>query len=194
VANVPGRLVCMATRGHTAAGSLLLGSVAEEVVTTVDGEVVLVGPHCSPRALSDRDGRSLVVGFDGTDASAELVPPAALWARRLGLEVHLVTVVHDDGARVGSGPVDPVREWATNLVERLVDDGMPARLVFVDDDDAADGLTGYAREHDAALIATGAGRHPRGLARAVLGPTALAVVRHATVPVIVQRPAPTPGR
>jgi nucleotide-binding universal stress UspA family protein len=183
----PGSVACMTTRGHTGAGALLRGSVAGEVITGAPGPVVLIGPECSPLALNAPSGGTLVLGYDGSDAATALVPTVAEWALALDLEVHLVTVVHDHGEKVDDLPSPPVRARATELADALREAGVAARTAFPEDRDAADALIAYADEQHAVLIAAAPARHAHDLSHAVLGSTALRVVRHATVPVLVTR-------
>lgn len=185
----PGTVVCMSTAGHGGAAGVLLAGVAEEVLRGAPCPVVLVGPECSPLALtaSERaatDPPALVLGFDGEEAAEAAVPLAVEWARALHLELHVVAVTHHGGEKVGDQPAAPVRRRVWELVDELRDQGLHARAAFPDDHDPAHGLVACADQQPTALIVTGA-RRRGGLAHAVLGPVALRVVRHATVPVLV---------
>lgn len=185
MADRPDGIVCMSTRGHTGAGALLLGSVAEDVLASVACPVVLVGPACAPHALARPDG-PVVVGFDGSERAAATAAVAADWARTLGGEVHLVTVVHRDGERVGALEARSVQARAHQLVEELQAGGVAARSAFPQHVDPARGLTHYARDRHAALLAVPSPeRSASGIGHAVLGEVALRIVRHAPAPVLV---------
>jgi nucleotide-binding universal stress UspA family protein len=183
----PGGVVCMSTRGHTGVGAALLGSVAEEVLSITPGSVVLVGPACDPLGLAQRRGAALVVGYDGSPESDALVPVTAEWARLLGLEMHLVAVVHHDGLQVGDEPATPVRGRAHELVDDLNTQGLPARSAFPHHVDPARGLIRYAEEQHTTLIAVASRGHHAGLFEGALGEVGLRVVRHAAAPVLIVR-------
>jgi nucleotide-binding universal stress UspA family protein len=184
VAARPGAVVCMSTRGHTGAGAALLGGVAEEVLTTVRRPVVLVGPECSPLALTTRSEGCVVLCFDGSPGAEALVPVVHAWARALHLEVHVVAVVHHDGDRVSDGPAAPVRLRAREIVAELRAVDIEARVAFPTDANPARGLTRYADEQGASLALIAPSRE-RGALHATVGSVALRVARHATVPVLV---------
>jgi nucleotide-binding universal stress UspA family protein len=185
IAEHPGAVVCMATTGHAGAKALVLGGVADEVLRTTSCPLVLVGPDCSPVALTKPgEGAALVLCFDGSEAAEEAVPLAVEWARALHLEVHVVAVTNHDGDRVGDHAAAPVRTRAHEIVDALAADGVAARAAFPNHHDPARGIVHYADEQPTALIATAAHRRD-GLGHGVLGPAALRIVRHATVPVLV---------
>ena len=160
---------------------------AQEVLNRTACPVVLVGPDCSPLALTETERRTeaaLVLCFDGSPASEATVPLAREWAGALGLVAHVVAVTHHDGSRVGDRDAAPVRARALQLVDELRAQGIDARAAFPDCADAAHGLGRYVDEQPAALVVTAA-RRQDGIAHAVLGPVALRLVRHAAVPVLV---------
>jgi nucleotide-binding universal stress UspA family protein len=185
VVEAPGTVVCLATSGRGGMRAMLLGGTAEEILRTAPCPVLLVGPECSPLALTPPGtGTVLVLAFDGSDAAEAAVALAMSWARALHLEIHLVTVTHGQGERVGDHAAAPVRARALQLVDELRAGRLDARAAFPDDRDPAAGILHYAGEQPTALIVTAAHRHG-GLGHAVLGSVALRVVRHAPVPVLV---------
>ena len=60
----PGALVCMATHGRGALRATVLGSVAEAVVRSSTGTLVLVGPHVEGAGRSGSTRRSSSVSTD----------------------------------------------------------------------------------------------------------------------------------
>ena len=88
----PGRIVCMTTHGRGRIRWALLGSVAEEVVRESSDPVMLLGRHC--RTDWPNNFRKMVVCVDGASAAPAVEPDAVEWAKALGLDVHVVTVIH----------------------------------------------------------------------------------------------------
>jgi nucleotide-binding universal stress UspA family protein len=78
-----------------------------------------------------------------------------------------------------------VRALAEQRVAELRAAGVTARTSAVSDVDPARGITRRAEATGAALVAVARHRGHAGLGRAVLGPVALRVVRHAPAPVLV---------
>ena len=195
VTGAPEPVLCMTTRGHTGlVGELLLGSVAAELIDSTRAPTVLVGPACHPIPTTwPIPGRTLIFGFDGSEAASRLQPTVTAWAKRFGLQVHLVTVLHRDGEFLGDSASGAVREAAAELLDQLRNRGVPGEHVILDGMDPSRAMLQHAKETRPALIALGAtaARTSRGVARfsrAVLGSTAERIVRHAPVPVLVAQP------
>lgn len=188
----PGALLCMATHGRGGLRSVVLGSVAEQVVCRSTAPLVLVGPASRAVLLPGEQGR-MVVCHDGSGHSAAIVEPAAAVARRAALVLWLVEVVGPD--EVVAFADEPVRnrevEAATaGLAElaRLMDDrGVAAGQQVLHGADTTDAITRFAASLPASLLAMAT--HGRsGLARVTLGSVAMEVVRHARCPVLIVRP------
>lgn len=188
----PGALLCMATHGHGGWRSVVLGSVAEQVVCRSTAPLVLVGPASRAVLLPGEQGR-MVVCHDGSEHSAAIVEPAATVARRAALALWLVEVVGPD--EVVAFADEPVRnrevEAATAglaQVARLMDDqGVAAGQRVLHGADTTDAITRFAVSLPASLLAMAT--HGRsGLARVTLGSVAMEVVRHARCPVLIVRP------
>jgi nucleotide-binding universal stress UspA family protein len=184
-AEAPGALVCMTTHGRHTISRAVLGSTAEAVVRTVRRPVVLVGPRA--RCDTSRAGAPvLVVAVDTPDAAAVLAPVAADLADRLGWTI----------AAVESVPAAPypfvadaaiARTEAHGLVEleqRLdaLHHAIDGTVVLSMDPAAA--IVEHATAQPTALLLLGTHAR-RGVARVVLGSTAMEVVRCAPVPVMV---------
>jgi nucleotide-binding universal stress UspA family protein len=191
---VPGSILCLATRGHTGlVGELLLGSVAAELVDATSTPVVLVGPSITAPRLDAPTRGCIIFCFDGSYAARSLEPTVIAWAACLGLPVTVVTVLHRDGEFLGGVTSEAVRVEASDLVARLGEQDVEAQHLVIDCIDPARAILRAAHEHDAALIVAGttSRRHSQGVARftrAVLGSTAERLVRHATAPVLVAQP------
>ena len=193
VSDEPGARLCMATHGHGGLRSVVLGSVAEQVVCRSTDPLVLVGPRSRAVLLPGERGR-MAVCHDGSDHAAAIVGPAATWARRFGLAPWLVEVAGPD--EVVAFADDPARhrqvEAATaglaRLAEIMADRGVPTGQRVLHGADTSAAITRFAVSLPACLLAMAT--HGRsGLARVTLGSVAMAVVREAPCPVLIVRPA-----
>lgn len=182
-------LLCLATRGHTGVGRLVLGSVAADILGYSTAPAVLVGPAFTITHLRTNE-TPLLYCFDGSPAASNLETTVADWAHRLHLPVRAATVLHRDGEFLGAMPADQVRREAAQVVERLRGRGLRAEHVVLDGLDPGRVLVDDAVGCQAALIvagstATGTSSSAARLTRAALGSTSERIVRHATVPVLV---------
>ncbi len=191
VATEPDATLCMATHGRGGLRAAVLGSVAKQVVCRSTRPLLLVGPHCRTALLETERGRMLV-SSDGSDFADSIVPTAAAWCDRLGLEPWLAEVVGpDENPEPAHRPV-PNREveaaeerlgalaaqlhGPTTTAEIQVLHGAPGRSI-----------AWFAERLPAALIAMAT--HGRsGLTRITMGSVANEVVRHAPCPVLITRP------
>jgi nucleotide-binding universal stress UspA family protein len=184
----PGALVCMATHGRGALRAAVLGSVARAVVREARSSLVLVGPKVDGGwLLADR--ASIMVGTDGSDGALAAAFAAAGIARAIEASVELALVIP---------PVDNVRRGLPRRDRRAIADlaalrdAVRERGVHVDawplhGFNAASELVNRVRERGSSLI--GVGSHGRsGVPRIVLGSVSEAVVRNASVPVIIAGP------
>lgn len=171
------RIVCMTSHGRGGLRWGLLGSVAEEVMRRVERPTVLVGRHCHEDFLSD--ARFMLACVDGSESSAELAPPAMEWAERLGLDIHVATVVHPldiESAEHREKILDPIVEQfggASRVAATLLTSRYPEGA-----------LADYAADLGAAIIAMNS-RGRTGLARFALGSTTMGTVNQAPCPVLV---------
>jgi nucleotide-binding universal stress UspA family protein len=137
----------------------------------------------------------IVVTTDFSAESERAFAPAAELARRLGARIALLHVVEVAAIAPHGAPLAPVQtppDLPTQLNEaerRLAKSagkfakGVPVTSVALSSTDPVRTITEYAANEGAAFIALSThGR--RGLRRLILGSTAEAIVRHATVPVI----------
>ncbi|MBS0334079.1 MAG: universal stress protein [Proteobacteria bacterium] len=136
----------------------------------------------------------ILIAVDDTPLAAHAAQVGAELARRLGAEAALVSVVQPQPAGETVDPAvltEELREDArarlATLCERLFKDRRP--LQFVQEGPAGETIVRAARDWSADLIVIGS--HGRGgLARAVMGSVAEAVMRHAPCPVLVVPRAP----
>ena len=84
--------VCMTTHGRGALRWAVLGSVAEEVVRTVERPVLLVGRRCDPEWTAAAG--PMLVCLSGSERSNRVVEDAVNWANGVGLQLRGAIVIH----------------------------------------------------------------------------------------------------
>jgi nucleotide-binding universal stress UspA family protein len=170
-------LWCVGSHGRTAVGELMFGSVSADLVRDAEVPIVVIGPHSELRPTAT----VLAVALDGTDLSETILPAAVQVARTLGLTLRLMQVglVHAESdaadsaylARVASGLDHP---------ERIDYDTLYGN--------ADDALVDYlGRSGDVAMLALATRGVPSG-ARLSVPSTAMRVLRHAPVPMLMLHP------
>ena len=189
-------LIAMTTHGRGALERLVFGSVADRVARSSPVPVLLVRP-------SDREPqpvviRRLVVPLDGSPLAEEALPPAETLAKRLGVPIHLITVI--DIMRLIPVEVGPVVAFDAAVYEETLsqlDAGAAALLDDVSERLKREGLCSSSAVahgspystiadavHDGDLIVmTSHGRS--GVRRWLLGSVAEKLVREAPVPVVL---------
>ena len=171
-------LICLGTRGATAFGEALFGSVAGEVIRRSRRELVVVGPHCRPELQGD----TLVIAIDGSEEARAIVPAAVDLAGMLDLRPRLVEVLPAGN----SSPTERRVELA-----RLADVARIAELARPNDeqilvhgsrvDETLVAMSGQSRVAMLAMATHGQSRFER----LVGGSVTLDVVRRAQCPVLV---------
>jgi nucleotide-binding universal stress UspA family protein len=195
-------LVVMSTHGRGGLGRWLYGSVADEVLRHSSVPVLLVPAACTQTWPVDGPVRVLVP-LDGSSLAAEALQPACALAETLDGEVLLLAVVEPpmvmpDGYLERSIDLQK-REQArlAGYLNRVADElrtaapslGVGTRVFRgVVGGGAADMICAVAQEVGASAIAM-ATHGQGGLARLWLGSVATRTIQHATVPVLVYRPA-----
>lgn len=176
-------LICLATHGRTGLRRALLGSAAERVVRIADCPVLLVNPWVPGAPLQFK---RVVVPLDGSERSEGVLAAAAELGRHFGSELILACV---EDLPVGTGAELSAREhaWTVRSLEhatRVL--GRANVRTLVRRGPPGPELIEAIREAspDVVLMTT----HGRsGLARVALGSVAEHVIRHAPVPVLVER-------
>jgi nucleotide-binding universal stress UspA family protein len=187
----PDATLCMATRGRSGIRAAVLGSVANEVVCRTTQPIVLVGPWSTTALLPAEHGRLLVCS-DGSDFSDRIIPTAAEWSERLGLEPWLTEVVRPDEDPEPADRPHPNREVeaATQRLETLATQlgpSTPGANIEVLHGAPGRSIPSLAERLPAALIAMAT--HGRsGLTQLAMGSVATEIVRHAPCPVLITRP------
>ena len=118
---------------------------------------------------------------DGTNVAPAVEPDAVDWAKTLGLEVHVATVIHPLDAAGPDAVLDAV-------VERMEAQGVHPHRYVLRSTYAAGAIADFAETVDADLVAMSS--HARtGTARVALGSVTMGVVGMARCPVLVNRTA-----
>jgi nucleotide-binding universal stress UspA family protein len=175
-------LVVIGPRSGGGIAGLLLGSVAERVMSGASCPVAIV--HASRHRLTHR----IVVGVDGSDCSRRAlewaIRQSALTAAKVG-----VLAVQDEGSR---WLMPPYESWATpkqwieqvlaEVLEDLKSSGRARISTQVRPGNAAKVLVDSANTADMIVV----GSHGTGAALSrILGSVSQKVARHAGVPVVV---------
>ena len=196
-ATQPGDLMVMATHGRGGPVRWFLGSTAEAVIRRATVPVFLV--RANENGPSQFTVRRIVVPLDGSARAEEALPMAQDLATRLGIPVHLVTVIDISGSvtldlAVSAISAERLEEALIQLFtaaeshlaracEHLGDSGLAIST------DVLHGEPGVAIPNATLpgdlLVMTTHGRS--GPARWVLGSVAEAVVRRSTVPILLMR-------
>ncbi len=181
VESINGAMIVMSStgRGRSAA---VLGSVADDVLRSMFGPIIVLGPKASELESFTGD---LVVPVDGSDFAETILPIAASWGIALGGSPWVVEVITE--------PVPPsVDVFESSYAHRLAQ-GMQEQTHHEVEFEVLHGghpggeISDFARRIDARLIMMST--HGRsGLQRFTAGSTASAVVRTADCPVVLHRP------
>ncbi len=182
----------MATHGRGGLGETVLGSIAAELVCSVSGPLMLVGPSFRSAPLPGEVGR-MVICTDGSSHADSIAPHAARWVTRLDLSPWVVEVVRpNEQVSIDDEPIrDLEGESAITAMERistpLVSRGQDPRIEVLYGADPGLSVTSFAGRLPASLVALAT--HGRsGLSRLAMGSVAATVVRQSLCPVLVVRP------
>lgn len=173
IAASPNVFTVMATSNSPLLHSGYVGSAAERVTRDAQNPVLLCGPHSTVRL---GDVERVVVPCDGSPLSERVIDEAAAWARRLGVDLWIVTSISpNDASRAGYAP-----QSESSYVHRLAEP-VGAQWEVLHGADPAKTIVGWAGN---ALIAmTTHGR--TGLRRLTVGSVTVAVTRWSSAPVLV---------
>lgn len=170
-------------RGRSAA---LVGSVAQELLRTTYGPLVVVGPKSG---VPDFSG-PVVVTVDGSELSESAVALAAAWAIELGVVTWIVQVLDPD---LQLPPDVSESVYTARVAHRMkAQTGREMQTEVLHGRHPAEMVTSFAASIGASLIV--ASTHGRtGAARLTLGSTAAGFVKHGSCPVLLTRPPHLPA-
>jgi nucleotide-binding universal stress UspA family protein len=183
-------IIAMATRGRSGLQRFLLGSVASEIVRKSQLPVLLARPDL--RILA-RPIQKILLAVEGTEAPADLLETVKSLAGTAKADIilfHAVPPVQDPAPQwappvplsILNGPGHRLQE----LADRLEQQGYAAWPVVCQGPPVEE-ILGHAARLDVDLIAMAT--HARtGLERIFEGSVAEGVLKHAAVPVLLQKP------
>jgi nucleotide-binding universal stress UspA family protein len=172
--------VCMATHARGRLLGALHAGVSDEVLHAARGPVVLVGPHCTARALGDGP---VVVAHDGTPGCTAAVAPLVELAAALRRPVRVVRVASAPSGKPADHPYASTDEAIAPALELARSLGVDAEERIVFGTDVAKSLLHAAGDASMVAMATH-GR--RGLDRFRDGSVTMAVTHDAAVPVVTR--------
>lgn len=196
-------LVAIATHGRGGVQRAWLGSVADELIRSLEVPVLVVRPGASgPPKVG-----SIIVALDGSALAEQALGPAAAMADLLGAEVTLVRVVQP--VLLASDPTLPLpsayddvatdllrtqaQDYLDDLAESLRAEGIRTTAVASLGWNVVETLLDLTQAQGLGMIAIAT--HGRGgVRRLALGSVADKLVRAAAVPVLVVRPRPRARR
>ena len=196
-------LVVMTTHGRGTLGRTRYGSVADQLVRSLQVPVLLLRPDATERAEEDSPWmvREIVVGLDGSRTAEAALAPAASLARALQVPMTVVQVVLP--LALAAGPPLPIPvgyderitdvrrrealDYLEDVAEGLRGEGIGATAAAVLGDSPAGTLLDLGQPSRSALLAIGT-RGRGGVRRFMLGSVADKLVRTAEVPVLVVPP------
>lgn len=191
-------LVVLTTHGSGGVQRWWLGSVADGLVRTARGHLLLVRPwdETEDRPSGEPRFQKVAVPLDGSELAEVALEPAVELARVFDAELTLLRVVPAPveltsiygmaGVRMeGEGyrkRVEEAREYLDRVASGL--EGLRVSAAVLEDQEPAAGVIEGTREAGADLLALST-RGRGGVARAVLGSVADKVVRSTVLPVLV---------
>lgn len=174
----PDALWCVGSHGRTAVGELLFGSVSADLVRDAEIPILVVGPRAVDRPQAD----VIAVALDGSDHAEAILPAVAQLAAALGMRIRLLEVgrSHLDGGDASE------TAYVARVASSLATDGSIDYDVLVGNADHE--LADYVgRTSDVRILAMSTRGVPAG-ARLSVPSTAMRVLRHADVPVLMLHP------
>jgi nucleotide-binding universal stress UspA family protein len=190
-------LIAMATPKHLAASALPFGELGEQLLRSSPVPILAVPPSAQRVELhmetADQSFRSILVTTDGSETSDAIVPFAAEWALVSGAEIILLEVAPP--AQTGRGEAEAhvaVEHHLGQLSKVLQEKRVPTECL-IEQGDPAEAILEVARRRKVDLIAMNSLGSARRRDTAVGGVTA-AVLRNASVPVLLTRWEPSEPR
>jgi nucleotide-binding universal stress UspA family protein len=192
-------LVVMTTHGRGGVERAWLGSVADQLVRSLEIPVLLVRPTAD--AVPAPRAEEILVPLDGSPRAEAALPPAMAMAELFGSRLTLLQGVEPVG-RMGdlptpfAGELDEeltrsrraeAEDYLKDVAERVVAAGITARASSVLSSNPVEAIQAGSRAPSVGMIALAT--HGRGgLRRMVLGSVADKLVRSGDLPVLVTRP------
>ena len=193
-------LIAMTTHGRSGLNRWLLGSVAEKVLRATANPLLLARAAHEGEFNHSEKLTSIIVPLDGSGLAESVLPAAIQIAKKLSLEVYLISVCDNPYSPFVSGGghyavnVDALmqdrRDQARNYLEakmaELRQRGVEQISYLLQEGSAADEILSVAEQTpDSMIVMCSHGRS--GVKRWALGSVTETVVRHSRNPVLVIR-------
>ena len=191
-------LVAMATHGRSGLRRWLLGSVAEKVLRASSNHLLLIRPSGDIQVSGVARLDKAIVALDGSPLAENAIPPVALLAKKMDMEIQLLQVyalprtsyVADEYLADMEQMRQTFRAQASDYLEarayQLQAEGLGRVASLALEGDAAEVIINIARRTANNLVVMCT--HGRsGIGRWVLGSVTEKVVRHSGDPVLVIR-------
>ncbi len=175
-----GRLLCLSTRGRSAVGKAVLGSVAAGVAHAARAPFVMIGPG----ADAGRTGafETIVACVDGTEPADLFADVIAGLHAALRADVVLVTVDAPGPIATlpGTKSYEPIERMSAALRTRHC----RAERRLLEGGQVAPSVATFAQQRTETLLVVGS-RQPAAITRLTRPSTALQIVRCAPAPILV---------
>jgi nucleotide-binding universal stress UspA family protein len=186
LAQPPGAsLVVLSTHGGGTLQRRFIGSIAEEILRTVDSPVLTVGPHVAPPASADLAVRRILYATDFSSASAAAASWAIALARSFGSEIDVMHVLAADADCRSSDDLKDQEQAFLQWLTRLVPDqaaNLGRSRTFVEFGQVRQRILEHTADRGIDLIVLGAHHHSRLAMHIRTGP-AFQVITAAPCPV-----------
>ena len=194
-------LVVMTTHGRGGLQRAWLGSVADQLVSSLEIPVLLIRPHEGEAALPEPGLEEILVPLDGSRRAEAALPTALGVATLFGARLALIHAV-EPVAMVVDVPMSfpqaldqeltslrrrEAQDYLDDVAERVSASGIETRASAILAASALDGIQAAAKRPAVGMIALATQGHG-GLRRLVLGSVADKLVRTGESPVLVTRP------
>jgi nucleotide-binding universal stress UspA family protein len=194
-------LVVMTTHGRGGLQRAWLGSVADQLVRSLEIPVLLIRPQEEEAPPSEPRLEEILVPLDGSRRAEAALPTALGVATLFGARLALIQTVEPVARMVDVPMAFPhaldeeltslrrreAQDYLDDVAERVSASGVETRASAVLSASAIDGIQAAASSPAAGMIAL-ATQGRSGLRRLVLGSVADKLVRTAELPVLVTRP------
>jgi nucleotide-binding universal stress UspA family protein len=177
-------LLVMSTRGHNAAAELVTGSTADDVLRRWTGPLLLVGPRYKVSAIPFR---RIVLCLDPefSGMPTALAEDVHALAAAFDMPIEVLSVM-DRGPEADFNSILRQNLRLEEATESLAHDERVAKLIRLTGTHPAHDITQYVDAKHGTIVALTTHARPP-MARVLFGSTALAVLRHATSPMLVRR-------
>ncbi len=181
-------LIALGTYGRKGLKRLLMGSVTSQVILNAHCDVLVVKRPCTK---CNGAYASLLVPFDGSEASKKALARACALSKADGAEVSVLYVIPRYEEMMDFFKTDSVNKRLYEEAEKIVEgakaiasaNGVAIKAV-VQEGHAADKIVEIAGKLKNDLIVTGT-HGWRGVDKAILGSTAERIIAHASCPILI---------